>query len=158
MGNWFSSTIQAAPALRSLTLADVTATLQSADWNWGYDAAKLVLMTGIASSSYNKARPGLSHRCQEMLKSFALMFCVSTLIETAGNLRNWDTSKLLESVATTAALSTLDGAASFRLTGDRPQGGKLRRWPVTTLAALWMAGRIGYQNPIFANAMNQFVA
>lgn len=168
MGGRLSNMFQAAPSLRNLTLADVTATFQAADWNWGYDAAKLVVMARIALSSYNnefvasgatgRARPGFSDRCKETVKSFAVMFCVSALIETAGNLRNWDTQKLLESVATTAALSTLDGAATFRLMNDTPRGGKLRRWPVTTLAALWMVGRIGIQNPIFANAMNQFVA
>lgn len=152
------------------TLADVTAHLQSMDLGWGYDALKLVLMARIAQSSYstgwvdsktsvNVIRPKLKHRCKEVLYSFAAMFCAAVLIETAGNLRNWDSSKLLESVATTAVLSTVDGAAAFRLTNDNVgKHGKLRRWTPTILATLWLAGRIGYQNPIFAKAMNSLVA
>lgn len=149
------------------TLADVTAHLQRMDLNWGYNAAKLILMARIAQSSYGTGwvnrglnRPQLKDRCREVLCSFGTMLCAAALIETAGNLRNWETSKLLSSVATTAALSAVDGAASFRLTSDHLNlgHGKLRRWTPTVLATLWLAGRIGYQHPIFAKAINSLVA
>lgn len=155
------------------TLADVVAHLQKMDWNWGYDAVKLILMARIAQTSYSRhlvfdggyggygwIGPQPKQRCREVLSSFGTMLCAVALIETAGNLRNWDTSKLLESVVTTAALSTVDGAASFRLVGDirDPLQRKLRRWSITTLASLWFIGRIGYQNPVFAKAMNPIFA
>lgn len=153
------------------TLADVTAHLQRMDLNWGYDALKLILMAQIAQRSYNPGsiqsetagytkKPELKDRCREFINCMGTMLFAAALIETAGNLRNWNTEKLLYSVATTAALSAVDGAASFRLTRDnlRPGYGKLRRWTPTILATLWLAGRIGYQHPIFAKAMNSLVA